>query len=151
MNEKLTGFHQHAYWLDQLGPAPELPGELPPMVDVLVVGAGYTGLNAAIQTARGGRSTLVLDAEDPGFGCSTRNGGQVSTSVKPSLDKLTARFGAEKARAIRNEGQRQLDWIGNFIETEGIDCDFRRSDRARLRARGVQGPGDLHPPRRPQW
>jgi glycine/D-amino acid oxidase-like deaminating enzyme len=129
MNEKLTGFHQHANWLDQLGPAPELPGELPPSVDVLVVGAGYTGLNAAIQTARGGRSTLVLDAEDPGFGCSTRNGGQVSTSVKPSLDKLTARFGAEKARAIRNEGQRQLDWIGNFIETEGIDCDFRRSGR----------------------
>jgi glycine/D-amino acid oxidase-like deaminating enzyme len=129
MNGKLLGFHEHAYWLDQLGPAPELPGDLPRKVDVLIVGAGYTGLNAAIQTAHGGRRTLVLDAEDPGFGCSTRNGGQISTSVKPSLDKLTARFGADKARAIRNEGQRQLDWIGDFIEAEGLDCDFRRCGR----------------------
>ena len=46
----------------------------------MIVGSGYTGINAAIETARGGRQTLVLDAEEPGWGCSTRNGGQISTS-----------------------------------------------------------------------
>lgn len=129
MNADLSGFRQHAYWLDQLGPAPDLPADLPGKVDVLVVGAGYTGLNAAVQTARGGRATLILDAEDPGFGCSTRNGGQIGTGVKPSLEKLTARFGADRAREIRGEGDRALDWIGEFISAEGLDCDFRRSGR----------------------
>ena len=39
---------------------------LPRRVDVLVIGSGYTGLCAALQTMRGGRSTLVIDAEDMG-------------------------------------------------------------------------------------
>ncbi|WP_172292893.1 FAD-binding oxidoreductase [Pseudoruegeria sp. HB172150] len=121
--------HQYPYWQDQLGEAPVLPEDPPRDVDVLVIGSGYTGLNAAIVTARGGRSTLVIDAQDVGFGCSTRNGGQISTSVKPSLGKLTAKFGEAKARAIRAEGQAALDWVGAFVEGEGIDCDFRRVGR----------------------
>lgn len=121
--------HNHPYWLDQIAHKPVDAKELPRAVDVLVVGSGYTGLNAAIETARGGRSTLVIDAEEPGFGCSTRNGGQISTSVKPSLGKLTSKFGEKKARAIRSEGEAALAWIGDFIEREGLDCDFKRSGR----------------------
>lgn len=117
------------YWLENLGEAPETGGTLPGKTDVLIIGAGYTGLSAAIQTAGAGRETLVLDAGEPGFGCSTRNGGQVSTSVKPSLAKLTAKFGEQKARAIRQTGVDALAWLGDFIETSGIDCDFRRCGR----------------------
>ena len=82
---KKSTLHHHPYWLEQLDAAPLLSERPPLNIDVLIVGAGYTGLSAAINTARGGRSTVLVDAEDPGFGCSTRNGGQVSTSVKPSL------------------------------------------------------------------
>lgn len=120
--------HQ-CYWLDDVGPAAAFAGEMPASVDVLIVGSGYTGLNAAIETARGGRSTLVLDADDPGYGCSTRNGGQISTSIKPSLDKLTAKFGAQKGRAIRGEGASALAWIEDFVRGKGIDCDFRNVGR----------------------
>lgn len=124
-----TPNHQ-CYWLDDIGPAPSsYSGELPASVDVLIVGSGYTGLNAAIETARGGRSTLVLDADDPGYGCSTRNGGQISTSIKPSLEKLTAKFGGQKGRAIRGEGASALAWIEDFIRSEEIDCDFRNVGR----------------------
>ena len=42
---------------------------------------------------------------------------------------LSAKFGAEKARAILKEGIRSLDWIGEFIEQEKIDCDFQRVGR----------------------
>lgn len=103
-----------------------LPEEL---VDVAIVGSGYTGLHAALETARAGRSTLVLDAADPGWGCSTRNGGQISTSIKPALKKLSALYGAERALAIRKEGETALDWIETFINSEKIDCDFRRNGR----------------------
>ncbi len=117
-------FKSEPYWWDRT-PRPELAiGDLPPSVEVAIVGSGYTGLNTAIVTARGGRSTLVLDSEDAGFGCSTRNGGQISTSVKPSLGELTRRYGPQTAFDILKEGQTALSWIGDFIEREVIDCDF---------------------------
>lgn len=118
-----------SFWQDQLGQDTFAPAPLPEKTDVLVVGSGYTGLSAAIQTARGGRSTLVLDAEDLGFGCSTRNGGQISTSVKPSLSKLTKMFGEKTARAVRAEGASALEWLADFMESEALDCDFKRSGR----------------------
>lgn len=118
------GFKTTPYWWER-SPRPELPrGELPASVDVAVVGSGYTGLHAALQTARGGRSTLIFDAEDAGWGCSTRNGGQISTSVKPGLAELARRHGEVKGRAILEEGRRALSWIGDFVREEGIDCDF---------------------------
>ncbi|MEO7853624.1 MAG: FAD-binding oxidoreductase [Rubrivivax sp.] len=111
-------------WWDDV-PRPSMPeAKLPSHADVVVVGSGYTGLHAALQTARGGRSTLVLDAEDAGWGCSTRNGGQVSTSVKPGFAALARRHGEQRARDIVQEGQRSLSWFGEFIATEKIDCDF---------------------------
>ncbi len=70
---------------------------LPARVDVLVIGAGYTGLAAARETAAAGRSTLVLDAGALGAGCSSRNGGQVAYSIKPSFEELRAKFGADVA------------------------------------------------------
>ena len=112
------------YWWDEV-PRPVLNDvRLPEAVDVVVIGAGYTGLHAALQTARGGRSTLVFDSEAAGWGCSSRNGGQVSTSIKPSFDLLCRRHGPKLAFDIIKEGQRSLEWIGQFIREEGIDCDF---------------------------
>ena len=117
------------YWWDDV-PRPVLPdAPLPATVDVAVIGAGYTGLHAALQTARGGRSTLVLDAEEAGWGCSTRNGGQVSTSIKPGFDQLARRHGADRATAILKEGQQSLAWIAEFVQREGIACDFGRVGR----------------------
>ena len=59
-----------------------------------IVGAGYTGLIAALTCARAGRGVVVLDAEDAGFGCSTRNGGQCGASLKIGFDELALLLGA---------------------------------------------------------
>jgi glycine/D-amino acid oxidase-like deaminating enzyme len=112
------------YWWETT-PRPALPTlPAPAEVDVAVIGSGYTGLQAALQTARGGRQTAVFDAEDAGWGCSSRNGGQVSTSVKPTLDTLTRRHGPQKAQDILAEGRQSLAYLGEFVQREGIDCSF---------------------------
>lgn len=117
------------YWWDD-APAVDLPPtELPRQVDVAIVGSGYTGLNAALQTVRGGRSTLVFDAKRAGWGCSTRNGGQISTSVKPTVAELRRAHGEDRARAILQEGRTALEWIEDLVKFEGIDCDFQRNGR----------------------
>jgi glycine/D-amino acid oxidase-like deaminating enzyme len=118
------GFKTEPYWLDDMAPADTGTPEFPAAVDVLVVGAGYTGLSAAIETARGGRSTLVIDAEHAGWGCSSRNGGQISTSIKPSYDDLCRRYGKDRGTAVAREGHEALAWIEAFIAREAIDCDF---------------------------
>jgi glycine/D-amino acid oxidase-like deaminating enzyme len=122
-------YKNQPYWWDAT-PRPQLPlPVLPAQTDVVVVGSGYTGLVAALQTARGGRSTLVLDAEEAGWGCSSRNGGQISTSLKPSFDELAAKYGGERAHAILKEGHNALAWIADFVRSEGIDCSFERVGR----------------------
>jgi glycine/D-amino acid oxidase-like deaminating enzyme len=124
-----SDFRTDACWLDDVSPPEADSAPLPTDVDVLIIGAGYTGLSAAIQTARGGRSTLVIDAERAGWGCSTRNGGQISTSIKPGYEELCRRYGSEKGFAIAREGHNSLAWVGEFITSEGLDCDFEVSGR----------------------
>ena len=102
---------------------------LPASADVVIIGSGYTGLNAAIETARAGRHTVVVDAEAAGWGCSSRNGGQVSPSLKWPYHELVDKFGPELGYEIAREGDAALKWIGAFVEGEGIDCDFQRVGR----------------------
>ena len=122
-------YRDQSYWWDA-APRPAPSTETPPAkVDVLVLGSGYTGLMAARETARGGRSTLVIDAKDAGFGCSSRNGGQVSTSIKPDLATLSGHYNQEVGFGIRKEGLNALDCIRDLIESEKLDCDWRRVGR----------------------
>lgn len=114
------------YWWESVDRVALPDLALPAKVDVAVIGAGYTGLHAALQTARGGRSTLVFDAEEAGWGASTRNGGQISTSIKPAFEQLARRYGSSRAFEIAREGQQSLAWIGEFVRSEGIDCDFAK-------------------------
>ncbi|MCV0425335.1 MAG: FAD-binding oxidoreductase [Roseibium sp.] len=122
-------FRTTPYWQD-IAPSVSVPKmELPCRIDVLVVGGGYTGLNAALQTAREGLETLVLDTEHPGWGCSMRNGGQVSTSIKLSFSKLVKRYGKDVATALCQEGQASLDYMHHLSDNEGLDLGLREVGR----------------------
>ena len=111
-------------WMQQAPMPPALAQQpLPSQVDVLVIGAGYTGLAAARETAAAGRSTLVLDGGAVGAGCSSRNGGQVAYSIKPSFDALQSRHGAELAFRICREGLDAVAYL-RALATQ-VDCDWR--------------------------
>lgn len=111
-------------WMENAAMPPPFTQQLPGQVDVLIVGAGYTGLSAARETAAAGRSTLVLEAGILGAGCSSRNGGQVAYSIKPSLHALQAKHGADVGFRICREG---LDAVAYLRElaAQAIDCAWR--------------------------
>jgi glycine/D-amino acid oxidase-like deaminating enzyme len=111
-------------WMQTAAMPPPSAQPLPSSVDVLVIGAGYTGLSAARETAAAGRSTLVLDAGELGAGCSSRNGGQVAYSIKPSFNSLTAKFGADLAFRICREGLDAVAYL-RALATQQVDCDWR--------------------------
>jgi len=102
---------------------------VPTSTDVLVIGSGYTGLHCALQTAKAGRHTTVIDTHDLGWGCSSRNGGQISGEIKPEYDELNRRYGSAEARALIMEARTALEWLGEFVDQQGIECDYRRCGR----------------------
>ena len=105
---------------------------LPASADVAIVGAGFSGLSAALTLARAGRQVVVVDAEAPGYGASSRNGGQCgSGNQKFTAAELIARHGEKKARELVSEGLAALQYLGDFIEREGIECHFSRVGRFR--------------------
>ncbi|MGE5201890.1 MAG: FAD-dependent oxidoreductase, partial [Acidobacteriota bacterium] len=81
-------FKETPYWWDAAPPIRGEPRNPPGRADVVIVGSGITGLNAALVLARAGRSVAVLDAGDLGHGASTRNAGYVGRSLKHSFADL---------------------------------------------------------------
>jgi NADPH-dependent 2,4-dienoyl-CoA reductase/sulfur reductase-like enzyme len=74
-------------WTVSAEPAPDTrPLQGDRRADIVVVGAGYTGLSAALHAAERGADVVVLDAAEPGWGASGRNGGQIIPGLKHEPD-----------------------------------------------------------------
>lgn len=95
--------------------------------DVVVVGAGYTGLSAAVHLAEAGRSVVVLESAGVGERASGLNGGQVIAGVKHDPDQLQEMFGdARGARYIQTVGSAP-ELVFDLIARLGIQCDAVRT------------------------
>lgn len=124
------------YWWEAAPRPSATSAPLPAKADVVVVGSGFTGLSAALTLLRHGRSAVVLERGSPGFGASTRNGGQIgSGNQKFRVKNLIALRGRKKAEVLLREGVRMLDHIEQLVRTEGIDCHFNRCGRFRAAIR----------------
>ena len=120
------------WWWEAAPLRPKSEAALPASADVAIIGAGYSGLCAALTLARAGRQVVVVDAEAPGYGASSRNGGQCgSGNQKFTAAELISRHGKKKARELVAEGLTALRYLGDFIEEEAIECHFSRVGRFR--------------------
>jgi glycine/D-amino acid oxidase-like deaminating enzyme len=107
--------------------APETPAlDESRKADVAIVGAGYSGLAAALQIAEAGGSVVVLEAGEPGWGASGRNGGQVIPGLKHDPDELVAMFGAEAGEHLVRVAGGAPDIVFDLIKRHAIDCDAQR-------------------------
>lgn len=117
------------YWWEAAPPRTPALSPVQDSSDVVVVGAGYTGLSAALTLARAGRSVQVFDRQRLGEGASSRNGGIVSGNLRTSFTGAIKAHGLDRAKAMFLEGKRAREDLKRFIEEEGIDCDFQMSGR----------------------
>jgi len=118
---------EHNYWLTTTDfPSTDLSRPLPEVVDIAVIGAGFTGLSAARTLAKRGAKTAVLEAETIGWGASSRNGGMVLTGMKLGVRQLKAKYGLELTRRMYAASLASIDCVERIVREEEIDCDFSR-------------------------
>lgn len=103
----------------------DLPAERPPLrgalgADVCIVGAGYTGLSAALHLAQAGLRVVVLDAQRVGFGASGRNGGQVGSGQRLDQDELERIAGRGVARQLWDMAEDAKALVRDLIETHAM-------------------------------
>lgn len=104
-------------------PRPRLNGDL--TADICIIGAGFTGLSAALELAEAGYKVAVLEARQVGYGASGRNGGQICTGFSPGQQRIEAQLGkadAVKCFAIAEEAKKL---IVEHITKYKIDCDLK--------------------------
>ncbi|HLW37190.1 MAG TPA: FAD-dependent oxidoreductase, partial [Candidatus Eremiobacteraceae bacterium] len=97
-----------------------------------MIGAGYTGLSAALEAAKRGASVAVLEAAEIGWGASSRNGGMVLSGLKLGPRELVARFGFQTARQMDATSVAAIDHVAAIVADEGIECSFARSGHLAL-------------------
>ena len=122
-------FKPQPYWWDDIDfgaqkttDSPEIPSK----TDVLIVGAGYAGLHAAIVLARAGSNVLVVDAEHIGYGASTRNGGMISSGVNVGKH---VKLDSEIEAAMLDEASQSYSWLAEFVKAEKIDAVYQQCGR----------------------
>lgn len=121
-----TSLHAPSYYAATANPQPtRAPLREEIQCDVCVVGAGYTGISAALHLAERGLSVVVLEACKIGWGASGRNGGQVVNSYSRDIDVIERRHGEETARALGAMMFEGGDIIRERIARYGIDCSYR--------------------------
>lgn len=123
-------FKAQPWWWEAAPPAERGTGPPPAETDVAVIGSGYAGLCAALELERNGAHATVLEAGVLGGGASTRNGGMVSggINVAKGVD-LARRYGAERARALFEDGIASYEFLEDLIARERIECSYSRSGR----------------------
>jgi glycine/D-amino acid oxidase-like deaminating enzyme len=110
-------------------PTPPLDGDI--RADVIVVGGGFTGLSAALHLAEKGTKVVLLEAEEPGWGASGRNGGQVNAGLKYDPDIIERDFGVDLGRRMNALAGAAPGFVFDLIERHGIACEARRNGTLR--------------------
>ncbi|CAD7054564.1 FAD-binding oxidoreductase [Pseudorhizobium endolithicum] len=101
---------------------PRLEGEIE--ADVCVIGAGFTGISAALELGERGYKVVVLEAERIGFGASGRNGGQIVNGYSRDLQTIAGRYGHDKAVKLGAMSLEGGEIIRSRVEKYPIACDL---------------------------
>ncbi|MFF6914001.1 FAD-dependent oxidoreductase [Streptomyces sp. NPDC012466] len=121
------------YWLDTAPQGPDRSRtDIGGNVDVAIIGAGLTGLSAALHLARQGANVHVFEKDTVGFGASGRNGGMATTGMSIGFRDAVSRYGFDTAKAYLMHYHDAVDTLEKLVTDEDIDCDFARTGKLNL-------------------
>lgn len=127
--------HRPLWWDAAPRPALDVATAVPSRTDAVVIGGGYTGIAAAYALALTGARVTVLDRATLGAGASTRNGGFVLPGFRRDARALVRQLGAVRARELYQATRQAVRFVEDFLEAEGLDCDYRRAGHLVLAAK----------------
>ncbi|MDH2327235.1 FAD-binding oxidoreductase [Cereibacter sp. SYSU M97828] len=131
-----------SYWHESAPPfAGGQQGPVEGSFDVAVIGAGFTGLSAALKLAKAGVRVAVLEGTHVGAGASGRNGGHLNNGIAHGYAAAKAHLGDARAHALYHAYDRSIDLIERTVAEEGIACDFRRSGKLKLASKAGHAAG----------
>lgn len=117
----------HSFWLqtiDQDAAYPPLQEDV--RAEVAVIGAGITGLTAALRLKRAGRRVVVLEAGRIGAGATGGTTAHIEELPDQGCRQLIKDFGEEGAQSITGARRMAIEQMEQWIREFHIDCDFRR-------------------------
>jgi glycine/D-amino acid oxidase-like deaminating enzyme len=119
------------YWWEAYTPTAGDLVDVPKTARVAIVGGGYAGLSTALELAKHGIDAVVLEANELGFGASTRNGGAVSGGVNigKSFTGRSADVEPERAERLLSDASDAFGLIDRLIDEERIDCFWEKPGR----------------------
>jgi glycine/D-amino acid oxidase-like deaminating enzyme len=118
----------HGLW-GRTAPTVPQPGELTEdlVADVVVIGAGYTGLSTALHLRERSASVVILEASDIGFGGSGRNVGLVNAGLWVMPDVVVERLGHSYGDRLLHLLADAPQLVFELIEKHSIECEANRS------------------------
>ena len=124
----LTSGHHLSYWIDSVAPISFKPLQEDRQTDVVVVGAGISGLSIAYNLAKSGKKVIVLEDGFVGSGETGRTTAHLSNALDDRYSEIERYHGAEGARIAAESHTEAINFIERTVQEEGIDCDFERLD-----------------------
>lgn len=123
-----------SFWAHTATPAdPNPPLTEPITTDVVIIGAGFTGLRAALTLAEAGTQVVVLDAANVGWGASGRTGGQVNPMLPFNTpDKIRKLVGDHYFEPLTHASLGSADELFQLIDKQGIECQARQNGWLRV-------------------
>ena len=109
------------YWPTTVEAEPNPPARGTLTADVAIIGAGLTGLSAALHLAEDGADVIVLEANDVGWGASGRNGGFCCLGGSAASDKaLTRQYGEDARREFRMAEREAVDLTTGLMDQHAM-------------------------------
>jgi glycine/D-amino acid oxidase-like deaminating enzyme len=121
-------FNPKPFWWEFFDPTSFPESDVPVRTRVAIIGAGYAGLACALELHRHGIDCTILEAEQPGFGASTRNGGLVSGGVSIGR-RYAGKNSAEELLALYADAAESFSLIEKLIAQENIACEWKKTGR----------------------